>query len=316
MELSVLAALALTTIGLCIFEIVSSIDNAVINAEVLATMQEKYRRWFLVWGIFFAVFLVRGLLPWAIVWGVSPGLGPMEALMATFSSDPEVIASIEKAKPILLGGGGTFLLFLFFYWLFIEEKNYAFGFERFFTRHSPWFYTIVSLILCALVWFALTKIKMDMLAFGTVVGSTVFFITLGFKENAAQAEKELLEGGSARSDISKILYLEAIDLSFSIDGVLGAFAFTLSIPIILVGNGLGAIVVRQLTIKGVDKIKSYPYLKNGAMYSIFFLGGVMVAEAYGFHVPNYVSPCATILLVGYFFWRSYKVAKQGVVSGA
>ena len=44
----------------------------------------------------------------------------------------------------------------------------------------------------------------------------------------------------------------------------------MSVPLIILGNGLGAIVVRQLTIKGVDKIKQYPYLKNGAMYSIFF----------------------------------------------
>jgi hypothetical protein len=53
---------ALTVAGLCLFETVSSIDNAIINAEVLSTMQEKYRRWFLIYGIFIAVFVVRGTL--------------------------------------------------------------------------------------------------------------------------------------------------------------------------------------------------------------------------------------------------------------
>jgi len=42
-----------TVLGLALFEIVSIIDNAVINAEVLATMQPKARRWFLLWGFLF-----------------------------------------------------------------------------------------------------------------------------------------------------------------------------------------------------------------------------------------------------------------------
>jgi hypothetical protein len=53
----------LTVAGLCLFETISSIDNAIINAEVLSTMQEKFRRIFLIWGLFFAVFVVRGFLP-------------------------------------------------------------------------------------------------------------------------------------------------------------------------------------------------------------------------------------------------------------
>lgn len=80
------------------------------------------------------------------------------------------------------------------------------------------------------------------MAFGAVVGSTAFFILHGFKQNAQAEEAKLLQKG--RSDISKILYLEVIDTTFSIDGVLGAFAFTLSVPLILFGNGLGAFVLR------------------------------------------------------------------------
>ena len=45
--------------GLCLFEIISSVDNAIVNAEVLSTMGQKARRWFLLWGLFFAVFVVR-----------------------------------------------------------------------------------------------------------------------------------------------------------------------------------------------------------------------------------------------------------------
>ncbi|MDD1666455.1 MAG: DUF475 domain-containing protein, partial [Methanomicrobiales archaeon] len=50
----------LTIAGLCLFETISSIDNAIINAEVLSTMGERARRWFLTWGLFIAVFVIRG----------------------------------------------------------------------------------------------------------------------------------------------------------------------------------------------------------------------------------------------------------------
>ncbi len=295
-----LVSIFLIIAGLCLFETINSIDNAIINAEVLATMQPKARRWFLVWGMLIAVFLIRGVLPWLIVWAVMPSLGPVGALTATFSSDPHVIEAIETSAPILLIGGGTFLVFLFFHWLFLEPKHYGLRGERFFMRQGVWFFAIVSILLTIIVWFALQH--HPLMAFGAVVGSTAFFITHGFKENAAQAEKELMREGL--SDISKILYLEVIDATFSIDGVLGAFAFTLSVPLILIGNGLGAFVVRELTIGNIERIKKYVYLKNGAMYSILCLGTIMLLDSFGFHIPSWLSPVITFSIVGFFFFKS------------
>ncbi len=299
-------AMILTIAGLALFETVSSIDNAIINAEVLSTMQEKARRWFLFWGLIFAVFLVRGLLPWVIVWATMPGLGPIDALTATFSSDPQVHGAIEQSAPILLIGGGVFLVFLFLHWLFIDEKNYGLFFEAFFMRHHVWFYAAVSVLLAAIVWFAVKQ--NSLMAFSAVVGSTAFFITHGFKKNAEETEKNLT--GSNMSDLSKILYLEVIDMTFSIDGVLGAFAFTLSVPLILAGNGIGAFVVREFTIGNIERIKRYPYLKNGAMYSILALGVIMLLDSFGVHIPSWVSPVITFAVIGFFFWKSVRESRE------
>ena len=290
----------LTVAGLALFETVSSIDNAVINAEVLSTMSKRAQRWFLLWGLIFAVVLVRGLLPLLIVWATNPSLGPIGALTATFSGDPKVLQAVEESSPILLVGGGVFLLFLFFHWLFLEDKRYGLKGEKFIQSQGVWFYAVVSILLAVIVWYAL-KLH-PIMAFGAVVGSTVFFITHGFKQNAEAEEKKLLS--NKRSDISKILYLEAIDTSFSIDGVLGAFAFTLSVPLIFLGNGLGAIVLRQLTVSNMERIKKYVYLKNGAMYAIFFLGLIMILDSFGIHIPSYVSPVITFAAIGYFFFKS------------
>lgn len=295
-----IGAIIITIAGLCLFETVSSIDNAIINAEVLGTMKPKYRRWFLIYGIFIAVIVVRGALPWLIVWAVNPTLGPVGAFMASFSNDPHVVDSIQASAPILLVGGGTFLILLFLHWLFLEPKNYGLYGERYIESQGVWFYAFASIALLVIVWLALKKDSM--MAMGAVTGSTAFFITHGFKENAEQAEQDLLT--SHKSDIAKILYLEILDATFSIDGVLGAFAFTLYVPLILIGNGLGAIVVRQLTVGNIERIKKYKYLKNGAMYSILCLGVVMVLESFAVHVPSWLSPVVTFVVVGIFFVRS------------
>ncbi len=118
-------SIVLVIVGLIIFETISSIDNAVINAEVLSTMSQRARKWFLFYGLFFAVFVVRGMLPWLIVYATNPSLGPVGALTATFSNDPAIAKVIEESSPFLLVGGGIFLIFLFFHWLFIEAKNYG-----------------------------------------------------------------------------------------------------------------------------------------------------------------------------------------------
>jgi hypothetical protein len=111
------------------------------------------------------------------------------------------------------------------------------------------------------------------------------------------------------SDVSKILYLEVIDATFSIDGVLGAFAFTLAIPLIILGNGLGAVVVRQLTVGNIERIRRYVFLKNGAMYSILFLGTIMLLDSFNFHIPPWLSPVITFGVVGFFFYKSVRFAR-------
>ncbi len=297
----------LTVFGLSLFESISSVDNAIINATVLSGMARRARRWFLLWGVVFAVFVVRGLLPWLIVWLALPGIGPWGALTATFSSDPRVVQAVRLSAPPLLMGGGVFLVLLFLHWLFLEPKRFSIPGEKFFYKKGFWFYTIASIFLAGTVWLALPM--SDMVGFAAVFGSTVFFITHGFKENAERKEREL--AGSGMSDVAKILYLEVIDMTFSIDGVLGAFAFTLSVPLIVAGNGLGAVIVRQVTAGNVERIKRYSFLKNGAMYSILFLGIVMMCDGFGISIPQWISPLVTFAVVGFFFARSLREARKG-----
>ncbi len=299
-----------TIVGLSVFECISSVDNAIINAEVLSTLGTSARRWFLSWGVFISVFLVRGLLPFLIVWAFNTSLSPSQVFSAAWSSDPLVQTSILKSAPILLVAGGVFLLFLFLHWLFLEEKEFSLPrTEKFFMSKGVWFYALVSLLLATISWFALKE--SSLMGFGAVVGSSLFFITHGFKQNAEYQEKQLVS--STKSDISKLLFLEIIDGTFSIDGVLGSFAFTFSVPLILLGNGLGAFLVRKLTISNIENIKKYIYLKHGAMYSILVLGILMIARSFGADIPEYLSPLLTISIIGFFFLKSKKHLKYNKI---
>lgn len=297
-------------IGLMLFEIISSVDNAIVNAHVLKTLPEKYRKIFLFWGLLFAVVLVRGALPFIIVWLANTSMSIGEVWTVAFSGSEQVKHSLEASKPLLLIGGGVYLFMVFIAWLFLEEKKYAFFVEHFVHRQSIWFYAISSIGLTTIIYLSV-KVN-PMMALAASIGATAFFITDGFKKNAESKEKELLTSTNM-SAWSKIMYLEALDASFSIDGVIGAFAFTMYVPLILIGNGLGAIVVREFTIRGIGLISKFAYLKNGAMYTIGILGGLMVVESFGKEYPFWLAPVNTVLILGIFLYLSYrelKVAKK------
>jgi hypothetical protein len=292
--------------GLALFETISSVDNAIVNAHILRTVSEKYKRIFLVWGLPIAVFLVRGVLPFLIVWMASPTLTFHQAISATLTHSDQVESSITQSKPLLLLGGGVYLFLVFLSWLFMEEKKYAFLVENFIHKQSIWFYAFASVLLTSVIYYSVQK--HPILALAASLGATAFFITDGFKKNAAEKEKELMKPGL--SAWSKILYLEVLDASFSIDGVIGAFAFTLSVPLIILGNGLGAFVVREFTIRGLDIITRYAYLKNGAMYSIGMLGGIMILEAFGNEYPFWLAPLNTFVLLATFFLLSLREIEE------
>ena len=140
------------------------------------------------------------------------------------------------------------------------------------------------------------------------IGSAVFFLLYGLKETAESTEENIQSPQASNlSDLSKFIYLEVLDASFSFDGVIGAFAFTINLLLIFIGIGIGAIVVRQLTVKGIDQVAKYKYLKNGAMTSIGVLGLFMLVEAFGFPLPSYGPIAVTLLLVGVAFWQSWKL---------
>jgi len=291
-------------IGLIVFEVVNSVDNAIVNASVLKTMSVLWRKRFLFIGIITSVFMVRFLLPLVIVWISVPNINPSDLFLAFLGQSDVAHEAIEAQTPVILMFGGVFLLYLYLHWLFMEKKEPLF-IERFLKeKHGVWFFAFAAFLL-VLVMFLARAHPFMMLA--AAIGSATFFLLYGIKETAEESERNLTAGTTQLSDLSKFLYLEVLDTTFSFDGVIGAFAFTINLFLILIGIGVGAIVVRQLTVVGIDKIAKYRYLKNGAMTSIGFLGLFMCIEAFGVDMPSVVPILVTFLLIGIAFYASWRL---------
>jgi uncharacterized protein len=294
-------------IGLVVFEVVNSVDNAIVNASVLKTMSMLWRKRFLLIGIITSVFLVRFLLPLLIVWISVPTLSAPELLLAFVGKSDVAAQAIELQKPLILMFGGVFLLFLYFHWLFLEKKEPLY-IERFIkAKHGVWFFAFTAIFLVVVMYLARSN-PLVMLA--AAIGSATFFIVYGLRQTAEESERNLVAGSSGMSDLSKFVYLEVLDTTFSFDGVIGAFAFTINLLLILIGIGIGAIVVRELTIKGIDTIAKYKYLKNGALTSIGFLGLFMLIESFHIELPSYVPIIVTFLMIGIAFYMSRRLLKS------
>ncbi len=293
-------------VGLVIFEIIVSIDNAIINAHVLKNMGQKWRKIFLVFGILTAVLLMRLILPLVMVWLLVPDISA-DGLAKLFTSDSSLAhEAIEHQKYLILSFGGMFLLLVYFHWLFMEKKNPLFMHEKMLKEnHDVWFFAFAALLLVSVLYFARSNPKMMITA---ALGNAAFFILYGFKESAEKQEEKMIN--TEAPDISKFMYLEVLDMVFSFDSVIGAFAFTTNLLYIFLGLGIGALALRELTIMGIGKISKYIWLKNGAMTSIAFLGIFMMVESFGISLPKILPTAITLLVVGYAFLMSHKNNKK------
>jgi hypothetical protein len=75
----------------------------------------------------------------------------------------------------------AFIYFLVFLgWLFLEEKKYAFLVEHFIHRQGFWFYTISSIFLTVIIYFAL-KIN-PILALSVSIRATAFLLLMALRK--------------------------------------------------------------------------------------------------------------------------------------
>lgn len=290
-----LAALTITAI-LAVLEISLSFDNAVVNATVLKEMDEKWRQIFLTVGILIAVFGMRLLFPLVIV-AVATGQGIGAVADMALNKPDDYASHLSDAYVGISAFGGMFLLLVFLNFLFDEGKElHWLGYvEEKLAGLGKLDMITVLVALSVLMGAQAFLPESDRLAamLGGAGGILLYVAvdTLSsFFDEEVEAEVEMVAETVKRNGLMGFIYLEILDASFSFDGVIGAFAITKDVVIIMLGLAIGAMFVRSMTVYLVNKgtLDEYVFLEHGAHYAIGVLAFVMLVGMV-YHVPEVVT---------------------------
>lgn len=304
----------LTALLLVVLEVTLSFDNAVVNARVLSGMNETWRKRFLTWGMLIAVFGTRLILPILIV-SASVALSPLAvAKLAAFAPE-EYGHLLEGARYAIYAFGGSFLLMVALKYFLDDAKEVHW--IRVIERHlSKWGRIAsieigIALTFVACVSFLVPSVEQATVLVAGVIGVVLFIAMQGL----ASVFSVEVEGAAVRSGLALFIYLNVLDSAFSLDSVVGAFALTTAIPIIVAGLGIGAWFVRSLTIYLVEKktLDTLAYLEHGAHWAILGLAGSMFADLL-FHVPEIITGLIGLVFVVAAYWSSVRARNLGVHS--
>lgn len=294
---------------LTVLEVTLSFDNAVVNARILTRMSEKWQRRFLTWGILLAVFGTRFVLPILIV-AASVAVSPIIVATLAFE-DPEAYGHmLEGARQGIAAFGGIFLLMVSLKYFFdgAKEVHWIQVVEEHLKRWGriEAIEIGICLALLGIIAFMLPESAAVILASG-IVGIILFI----FMQGIASAFTVEASGTMAASGFALFVYLNILDAAFSLDGVIGAFAITSQLPVIVVGLGVGAYFVRTMTVylvrqKTLDTLK---YLEHGAHWAILGLAGSMLAGIF-FHVPEAITGLIGLVFVLASYWSSIKEQRK------
>lgn len=295
---------------LSILEVTLSFDNAVINAIKLEKMNDTWRHRFLTWGIAIAVFGMRFLFPILVV-SVFSGLSIPDVTNLALNDVDKYAHYLHIVHAPLVTFGGAFLLMIFLAYFLHEEKecHWIGCVEKQLQKLTCVKYIDVVFALSALMILQNfipeeQKVAVIMAGFTGIILYLVVDSISNLLEQIAE-KKAAIMGESAKLGFIGFLYLELIDASFSLDGVLGAFAISKDIIIITIGLAIGAMFVRSLTIFMVEQktLKQYLYLEHGAHWAIGFLAIIMFIST-RIEIPEVVTGGTGLIIVGSAFISS------------
>lgn len=292
-------------------EVSLSFDNAVVNASVLKRMDPVWQMRFLTWGMLIAVFGMRLVFPVAIV-AFATGSGVVEVTNMALKDPMQYAQHLQNSHTLIASFGGTFLLLVAFSFLFdderdilwldhLEEKLQALG------KVDAIGTTVTLGALLVTYNLVLPEHQHDVLMggiwgiflYGLVSSLDRFFQT--------DEETEVLADAAKKSGMMAFMYLELLDASFSFDGVIGAFAITRDIVIIMLGLGIGAMFVRSLTVLLVNKgtLDEYIFLEHGAHYAIGALAIIMLISTFQ-HIPEVFTGLIGATFIGLSLFSSIR----------
>jgi uncharacterized protein len=294
----------LITVLLVILEISLSFDNAVVNARVLERMSPLWQQRFLTWGIFFAVFLTRAVLPILIV-AASVFVNPIEIAKLAFFDSAHYGELLEGAHYVIGSFGAVFLMMVGLKYFFDDAKevHWIAWIEKRIAKWGRIEAVEIALVLLLLLGAAtvVPAHALEILVAG-LIGMVTFIVVQGVA-GIFEMEEEATKAG-----LALFLYLNVLDAAFSLDGVVGAFALSTQLVVIVVGLGVGAYFVRSFTVYMVREktLRSLVYLEHGAHWAILGLAAAMFAGLVA-NIPEPVTGLIGLLFIGLALFSSWRL---------
>lgn len=297
-----------------VMEVSLSFDNAVVNASVLRHWNSFWQKLFLTVGILVAVFGMRLLFPLLIV-AVATGLGLFDVWTMASTTPTEYARHLSENHAEVAAFGGAFLLLVFLNFLFDEEKelHWLGWIEEKLGQHGTEGLAVLLALGAVFGCVSMMPVarKLSVLSAG-VIGVAVY-VAVGWISGLLEQEEADPTIGKmiSRGSIGGFLYLEVLDASFSFDGVIGAFAITNDVVVIMLGLAIGAMFVRSLTVFLVHKgtLEEFVYLEHGAHYAIGILALIMLASV-KYHVPEWFTGLSGVAFILISLWSSIRYKKE------
>ena len=270
---------------LAVLETSLSFDNAVVNAMKLEKMSDVWRHRFITWGILIAVFGMRFLFPILVV-SIFANIDMYTVAKIALLNSHQYAQYLEATHAPIVTFGGMFLIMLFLNYFFDNEKKIHW--IKFIERpmanldHVRGIEVIISLSALLITRHCVAEnMKMPVVISG--IAGVITYLAIDGVSHFLEKHEQLQHAKSSANDIKgagliSFIYLELIDASFSLDGVLGAFALSSDFLIITIGLAIGAMFVRSLTIMLVEKktLAKFLYLEHGAHWAIGALAIIML----------------------------------------
>lgn len=298
---------------LAILETTLSFDNAVVNAKVLARMNERWQRRFLTWGILIAVFGTRFVLPILIV-AAAAGLSPVAVTLLAFFNPVQYGVHLSDAHVAIASFGSVFLLLVSLKYFFNDRKtvHWIEAIERHMSRWGGIEAIEIAIVLVVLLACAfLLPAEAATILIAGLIGAVIFIVI----EGIAQSFQVETSAGVVGAGLALFVYLNVLDSAFSLDGVVGAFAITSNLPVIIAGLGIGAIFVRAFTVALVraHTLENLPYLEHGAHYAIFGLALSMLVGIF-VHVPEVITGLVGLVFIVFAYISSRREVRKSIAT--
>ena len=297
-----------------ILEVSLSFDNAVVNASVLRNMAPIWQQRFLTWGMLIAVFGMRFIFPIVIV-ALSSGMGFMETVREAFGNPETYAHHLEQAHVTISAFGGTFLMMVFLKYFMNpdKEEHWLTHLERPLARigklDTVQAVFVGSLLLFLVHNFVAPAEQLAALTAGFI--GLLVYLAMDAIGNLFEADDITAKAGAA--GFSSFMYLQVLDASFSLDGVIGAFALSKDIVLIAAGLTIGAMFVRSLTVMMVRKgtLDMYRFLEHGAHYGIGALAVIMLLSMNrNVHIPEVVTGLIGAGFIALAVWASLRANRR------